>query len=107
MGIRFLPWQQIILIIAPVALLFAFVVVISLHVRMRSLRAALPRLAVVSLVFTGIWIIVDAVLFIAAFADTSDVTITYETRMDTYQASLGLPVNLARIMYSPSLQPSV
>ncbi|MDQ5824032.1 MAG: hypothetical protein M3441_07450 [Chloroflexota bacterium] len=96
MGLRFMQWQQIVLIVAPLVLLLAYIAWVSVRVRGRGFASALLRLVAAAAAFTGIWAISAYLLWGVAWMGTSDVTADYSLRMSTFNASIGLPFSLFR-----------
>ncbi|MEO8286523.1 MAG: hypothetical protein ABI670_08810 [Chloroflexota bacterium] len=90
-NLRFVQWQQAMLIVAPFVLLFVYVVWIHLLVRGQGLHTVLLRLLAASAAFTAVWATISFALFIIAWMGTSDVMSSYDVRVDTYRASVGLP----------------
>jgi hypothetical protein len=96
MGLRWVQWQQAVLIVAPFILLLTYVVSIYVFVNRRSLRSTLRRLILAAAAFTLIWVGLDSALFFLAWIGTSDVAIEYDVRMATYRATIGLPFEFFR-----------
>ena len=94
MGLRWVQWQQAMLVIVPVVLLIAYVVRVYLTAKRCKPGSVLPRLVVTSAVFTIIWLVSAFVLFNIAWMGTSNVTIDYDVRMATYEKSIGWSLSL-------------
>ncbi len=87
-------WQQAILIIAPFLLLFVYIVWTYLLVKGRGLRSIQLMLIAIGVIFTVVWIVADALLYLFAWMGTSDATAEYTGRMSTNRATIGLPLHI-------------
>ena len=80
-NLRFVQWQQAMLIVAPFVLLFVYVGRIYLLVKRQGLRAVRSRLLAASAAFTAVWAAISFALFVIAWMGTSDVMSSYDVRM--------------------------